>query len=374
MEKNASRRAASGSSRAGSRKNWSRPWPHRHSGGAPACPGTALRQHPRPHGRVIADACRPRRTRTREHSGSACGAAWRSAAACSTSRQRGESGFSSRLLALRAALGDVGDAFGYIAQRVVVGPPEKDLAALITAAREMRADLVVLDTVVRTFGDGDENAARDMGGFVAALDRLRTETADPAAEWPGAHVAVIHHGRRDGANARGSIALEGAADLIVKVARGGDGEPSSATVEAAKDDVDHAALSFRLRVVELDAEGSDGEPRRTCVAEEAEGADARRAKASPSPTARQAVRCLADVVAREGEPLPQGAGFPPHANLRAVRVERWHAECEARSVSLADKPHHRRRSIARAMEQAQRAGAVASRDELAWPVRGETAP
>lgn len=216
----------------------------------------------------------------------------------------GEGGFSARLLALRAALGDAGDAFRYIAQRVVVGPPSDDLEDLIRAAREMRADLVVLDTVARTFGAGDENAAKDMGGFVAALDRLRTETADPSTGHPGAHVVVIHHGRRDGANARGSVALEGAADLIVKVARGRDGEPSLATVEAAKDDVDGAALPFRLHVVELDAEGSDGEPRQTCVAEEAEESDARRTKANLSPTAKQAVRCLADAVALEGEGPP----------------------------------------------------------------------
>ena len=53
----------------------------------------------------------------------------------------------------------------------------------------MNADLIVLDTLARTFGDGDEKAARDMGGFVASVDRLRAET--------GAHVAVVHHGTKE---------------------------------------------------------------------------------------------------------------------------------------------------------------------------------
>ena len=102
----------------------------------------------------------------------------------------GEGGFAARLLALRDALGDAGDAFRYIAQRATVGPPADDLDDVIAAARDMGADLIVLDTLARTFGDGDENAARDMGGFVASVDRLRGET--------GAHVAVIHHGHEGG--------------------------------------------------------------------------------------------------------------------------------------------------------------------------------
>ena len=102
--------------------------------------------------------------------------------------------FAARLLLLREALGDAGEAFRYIAQRATVGPPVDDLEDVIAAARDMGADVIVLDTLARTFGECDENAARDMGGFVANVDRLRTET--------GAHVAVIHHGTKEGGSAK----------------------------------------------------------------------------------------------------------------------------------------------------------------------------
>ncbi len=224
----------------------------------------------------------------------------------------GEGGFAARLLALRDALGDAGGAFRYIAQRATVGPPSDDLEDVVRAARDMNADLIVLDTLARTFGDGDENAARDMGGFVASVDRLRAET--------GAHVAVVHHGTKEGGSSRGSGALVGAADLIVKVARGGEAEANRATVEAAKDDADGAVLPFRLRVVSLPA-GPDGEARRTCVAEEAD---------APATAARERVR-LSDeqelllrelrnlVVAGQTEALQPEPGMPTvRATPRAV--------------------------------------------------------
>jgi len=71
--------------------------------------------------------------------------------------------FAARLLLLREALGDAGEAFRYIAQRATVGPPVDDLEDVIAAARDMGADVIVLDTLARTFGECDENAARDMG-------------------------------------------------------------------------------------------------------------------------------------------------------------------------------------------------------------------
>ena len=89
----------------------------------------------------------------------------------------GESGFASRIVALRERFSDAHDAFQYVAQRVTVGPPSDHLADLIEAARQMRADVIALDTVARTFGAGEENATKDMGAYVAALDRLRAEAA-----------------------------------------------------------------------------------------------------------------------------------------------------------------------------------------------------
>lgn len=271
----------------------------------------------------------------------------------------GEGGFAGRILALQSELGEPGDAFQYIAQRAELGPPGGDLEDVAAAAKAMRADLIVIDTLARTFGQGDENAARDMGGFVANVDRLREET--------GAHVAVIHHGRKDGGDARGSGALAGAADLIVKVERGGEGQPNRAEVMAAKDDVDGTVLPFRLRVVELGSD-SDGEPRRTCIAEEAEGGT-RRGPSLPR-TARTARAMLEDVINKRGADLPRTPDYPTSA-FRGAKESDWRAECEARRLSTSDDPKNRARTFRQAFQQLRDAGLVAVRDEWVWVVRRE---
>jgi hypothetical protein len=271
----------------------------------------------------------------------------------------GEGGFAGRLLALRDTLGDAGGAFRYIAQRATVGPPADDLADVIRAALDMGADLIVLDTLARTFGGGDENTAKDMGGFVESVDALRAET--------GAHVAVVHHGTKEGGSSRGSGALVGAADLIVKVARGAEGEPNRAVVEAAKDDADGAVLPFRLRVVELPP-APDGEARRTCIAEEADAEDGARNKPLPK-TARDALGFLRDLILTEGESLPTGAGWPDARDIRGVPMARWREECRTRGLSLAAEEADRDRVFRKAAQMLREARAVAMRDERVWLAR-----
>jgi hypothetical protein len=268
----------------------------------------------------------------------------------------GEGGFAGRLLALATELGDAGDHFRYFAQRVTVGPPGTDLADAIQAALDMRADLIVLDTLARTFGEGDENAARDMGGFVGAVDRMREAT--------GAHVAVIHHATKEGGSSRGSGALVGAADLIVKVTSGASGEPSLATVEAAKDDADGAGLGFRLRVLDLPP-GPDGTTRRTCVAEEAEATE-RRGKPLGR-NAENAMRFLLDLMAKEASPLPAGPDYPQ--GLNGVLESHWRSECEDRRLSAAEKREDRLRVVRKAIADLRDAGRIGLRDGWVWPTR-----
>lgn len=71
--------------------------------------------------------------------------------------------------------------------------------------------LLVIDTLARCMVGGDENSARDVGEFVAAVDDLRGDRA----------ALVVHHTGKDRGAARGSSALRGAADVMVKVVRNG---------------------------------------------------------------------------------------------------------------------------------------------------------
>ena len=86
-----------------------------------------------------------------------------------------------------------------------------DQVALIAAVRAVTSKpiLVVIDTLARNFGTGDENDQRDMNAFVKGCDTLREE-------FDGATVLVVHHpGKDQRRGARGSLVLAGAVDALL---------------------------------------------------------------------------------------------------------------------------------------------------------------
>ena len=52
---------------------------------------------------------------------------------------------------------------------------KSEAAELINAVRQVEGDprLIIIDTLARCFGGGDENAAKDMNAFVTCADAFR---------------------------------------------------------------------------------------------------------------------------------------------------------------------------------------------------------
>ena len=76
--------------------------------------------------------------------------------------------------------------------------------------------LIVIDTLARNFGGGDENSAQDVGQLIDVVDRQ-------LAQHLGATVLLVHHSGKDTAKgARGSSALKGAVDFEYEAQRKGD--------------------------------------------------------------------------------------------------------------------------------------------------------
>lgn len=81
--------------------------------------------------------------------------------------------------------------------------------ALERELRRLRPAFLVIDTVARNFGNGDENSTRDMSAFVTACDALR-------ASVPAMTLCLVHHSgwsEEQAHRPRGSIALHAATDL-----------------------------------------------------------------------------------------------------------------------------------------------------------------
>ena len=117
--------------------------------------------------------------------------------------------------------------------------------------------LVVIDTVNRYFGTGDENSTRDMTAFVRAADQIRTAT--------GATVLVIHHcGKDPQRGERGNSALRAACDTMLLV----DETPGGSLVccTKQKESPQFERYIVKRKVIDLGRD-STGEDTTSCVLE-----------------------------------------------------------------------------------------------------------
>jgi len=129
----------------------------------------------------------------------------------------GQQGLGRRIRAWQEYSGiSLTDAPLYIAPAVAI--PDAGRLAELTAAIERQSEppvLIVLDTLARCFGGGDENSTQDMSRFVSACDAIRRGY--------GCTMLVVHHtGHADKNRARGAIALKAALDAEYRVANNGN--------------------------------------------------------------------------------------------------------------------------------------------------------
>lgn len=105
--------------------------------------------------------------------------------------------------------------------------------------------VVVVDTLARAFGPGNENDAKDMNAFVAACDSI--------ARGLNAFVLTIHHAGKDTEKgARGSSVLRAAADVEIRVSKGVSDRSAIVRVTKQKEAEEPSPLSVRM----VSAEGS----------------------------------------------------------------------------------------------------------------------
>ncbi|MGH9015571.1 MAG: AAA family ATPase [Acidimicrobiia bacterium] len=100
------------------------------------------------------------------------------------------------------------------------------VTALCELLDEWEPTLTVVDTLARCSTGADENSARDMGRVVDSIDTIRDRT--------GGHVANVHHAGKDTTKGmRGSTALLGAVDTVIKLS--GDTQALKVEVTDQKD-------------------------------------------------------------------------------------------------------------------------------------------
>jgi hypothetical protein len=131
------------------------------------------------------------------------------------------------------------------------------LAELEAAAQEIaeqhgKPALIIIDTLNRNFGPGDENSTTDMTRFIAALDKLRERLQ--------CAVAVVHHtGLADTGRGRGNSALKGALDFEYQISRDQD-RIVELTCSKCKDHDRPPTIAFKPVVVDLGMVDEDMQP------------------------------------------------------------------------------------------------------------------
>jgi hypothetical protein len=125
-----------------------------------------------------------------------------------------------------------------------------DIQDLIQAVDEIQAtygiefELVVIDTLARAFGGGNENASEDMGAFITAAGAIQGRY--------NCALLVVHHAGKDATKGlRGHSSLLGAVDTELEIIRIEDAPKGILHISKQKDGEDGQRYGFQMVSVEL---------------------------------------------------------------------------------------------------------------------------
>jgi hypothetical protein len=224
-----------------------------------------------------------------------------------------------------------------------------DALALCEAMPTEKAALVVIDTMARCMGLGDENSARDVNQFVANVSVIRDRT--------GAHVLVVHHsGKNADAGARGSSALRAAVDTEIHISEGQISGPKQRDVKRPD------RLFFDLETVTLGTD-PDGDPVTSAVVVPS---DAPKMKPKPlSGQAEVAMQALRDALHEHGEVL-SGPGYPQ--NRVCVPMSIWREAAKKHGLIDSEKGSSRYVAFSRARTKLLDVNAIRILGDYVWSV------
>lgn len=233
----------------------------------------------------------------------------------------------------------------------------KALAATIKAIEFETGEiarLIILDTVTRTFGQGDQHQSRDMQRYVQSVDELVRSTS--------AHVAAIHHSGWASDRGKGAVDLDGAVDVSFGISVKGAGPNKVFTLECtgANDSDEGLITCFKLESVELGTD-SDGNVTTAPVVVRCDGpkTDGSNLKGN----AAKALTSLETAIAEHGECPPDDA-----IGETTVSREQWRAQfyADARAKEPAVAEEALRKRFTRTTAELLEKGDVGSNGERWW--------
>ena len=189
--------------------------------------------------------------------------------------------------------------------------------------------LIVIDTLARNFGPGDENATKDMSAFVANLDKYLGNSCVRA---------VVHHsGHGDKGRSRGNSALKGAVDFQFCLAKKADGTVEMTNPKMKDAPEWQAPKRFKPRTVFVG--GDFDEPIESIVLEITDQAP----EEAPAGSAKMqaAIDLLRELYADHRSNLEAGGYDPDGAK---VTKQEWRNACVDRGLYIRSSTYDMMRS------------------------------
>ncbi|WP_241904628.1 helicase RepA family protein [Vibrio breoganii] len=169
----------------------------------------------------------------------------------------GQTGMAKRIKAWEVANGQKVEHLYLLGQSLILSNA-RDRSILIQSIkdierqRNVKVQLIVLDTLARNF-EGDENNADSMGKFIRGCDMVR-EIADTT-------ILCVHHSGKDASKGgRGSNALNGACDFEFQVTHNATTSFTTFKNTKQKDDEENASLVFDFKAIDLGTVCDENKP------------------------------------------------------------------------------------------------------------------
>ena len=211
--------------------------------------------------------------------------------------------------------------------------------------------MIVIDTLARSMGDGDENSAKDTGKVVGNCDLIRKVT--------GAHVMIVHHsGKDEDRGARGSSALRGAVDAQIQVTSQGE-----IICNKQRNMPRAEPLHFQLQTIALGTD-EDGDTVTSAIVIPAD---------RPAPTKKPlsgknevAMQALDDALRDHGEER-SGNLYPQ--GRKVVHVDHWKKACKEHGLTSGESESAARTAFNRAKVRLMDLNEVREWGDHVWRVR-----
>jgi len=244
----------------------------------------------------------------------------------------GHGGIGARIAAIKQHHNTPDDAQVYVVRsQINLRSSVDDFLALISAidelVKELGVDLrmIIIDTLARAFGGGNENSSDDMGAFIQATGKIQNRYR--------CSLMLLHHAGKDTTKGlRGHSSLLGAVDTQMEIMRFPETSKGVILMSKQKDGEDGQRYGFEAITVDIDRSDLGLENGSSLVIEASEVGEMKTSDAENKPEKGKAIGAKQKIAEKSLIVAIKTFGSiidTPDGRKNAITLEQWKAEFTA---------------------------------------------